>query len=315
VRTLDLAPLDGSLVAAGAEALTADVRDPAAAQRLCEGADVLVHAAAALPIQGSASAIRSVNVEGTATVLEAARDRAVRRVVFVSTTAVYGVPVHHPVTEDTPLDPIGAYGESKADAEALCRRLSSDAVVLRPKTFLGAERLGVFEILFEWVREGRRVYTIGAGQNRFQLLAVEDLVEAVVLAAERRVGGETLNVGAARFGTVAEDLGALIAHAGSTSRLTPLPARPVQAVLRGLEVIHASPLAEWHYRTAATESVVSIAKAEQMLGWKPQRSNVQTLTAAYDWYAANAERLGEASGVTHRTPWRRKALGVVKRLS
>jgi len=318
VRALDVAPLDAALVAAGAESIVGDVRSAADARRLCQDADVLVHAAAALPIQGAARTIRSVNVTGTATVLAAAHALEVRRVVYVSSTAVYGIPKDHPVTEQTPLRPLGAYGESKTEAEAACRAFSArglHVVILRPKTFLGPERLGVFEILFDWVREGRRVYTIGSGRNRFQLLAVEDMVEALLLAAKAPVVGETFNLGASDFGTVAEDLRGLIDHAGSRSRLTPLPARPVQLVLRALELTRLSPLAEWHYRTANKDSVVSTAKAERMLAWKPRVSNAQALAAAYDWYLSNLARFGESPGLTHRTPWRQKVLRVVKRLS
>src|SRR5213592_4245219 len=68
VRTLDLAPLDDSELEGSVDKLRGDVRDPSAAARLVEGADVLVHAAAALPIQASRGSIRSVNVEGTAVV-------------------------------------------------------------------------------------------------------------------------------------------------------------------------------------------------------------------------------------------------------
>src|SRR5438128_454988 len=78
VRTLDLAPLDDPELERAVEELRGDVRDPAAAARLVAGADVLVHAAAALPIQASRGAIRSVNVEGTAVVFAAAPEAGVR---------------------------------------------------------------------------------------------------------------------------------------------------------------------------------------------------------------------------------------------
>src|ERR671932_2644595 len=100
--------------------------------------------------------------------------------------------------------------------ERVCRvgpRRGLASVILRPKTFIGPERLGVFEILFDWIREGRRIYVLGDGSNRYQLLAVEDLVEALVLAAGAEgVAGEAVNVGAKEFGTVRSDLEALIAH-------------------------------------------------------------------------------------------------------
>ena len=318
VRTLDLAPLDDDELERDVEELRGDVRDPSAAARLVDRADVLVHAAAALPIQASRDAIRSANVDGTGVTFAAALEAGVGRAVLVSSTAVYGIPKHHPLREDAPLVGIGPYGESKIEAERVARRAGRrglEVVVLRPKTFIGPERLGVFEILFDWIREGRRIPILGDGTNRYQLLAVQDLVDATVGAAtEQEAAGETFNVGATAFGTVRSDLEALIAHAGSTSRLRPVPARPAELVLRALEATRLSPLAEWHYRTAHKDSFVDVSKAQKLLGFRPRLSNERALCETYDWYLAHRERLARA-GVTHRVPWDQRALGVLKRLS
>jgi nucleoside-diphosphate-sugar epimerase len=315
VRTLDIVPLDDAELESSVEELRGDVRNADQVRALVAGADVVVHAAAALPIQASRESIRSVNVGGTENVLRAARDAGVRRVVFISSTAVYGVPEKHPIEESDPLIGVGAYGESKIDAEGLCRVAAVETTIIRPKTFVGPERLGVFEILFDWIREGRRIYILGKGYNRYQLLAVEDLVDAIVRAAgASEAAGETFNVGATEFGTVRADLQALIDHAGSTSRLRPIPVKPAELALRALELARLSPLAEWHYKTAHKDSFVDVSKAQQLLGWQPRLSNSETLIETYDWYLANRERVGKA-GVTHRVPWNQQALGLLKRLS
>jgi nucleoside-diphosphate-sugar epimerase len=318
VRTLDLAPLDDVALERSVEELRGDVRDARAAARLCEGADVLVHAAAALPIQASREAIRSANVDGTAVTFAAALEAGVGRAILVSSTAVYGIPKHHPLREDAPLVGVGHYGGSKIEAERVARRAGRrglEVVILRPKTFIGAERLGVFEILFDWIREGRRIYILGRGDNRYQLLGVADLVDAIVRAADvPGAAGETFNVGATEFGTVRSDLQALIDHAGSSSRLQPLPVKPAELTLRALELLRLSPLAEWHYRTAHRDSFVDVSKAQRLLGWEPRLSNERALIETYDWYLANRGRVG-AAGVTHRVPWNQQALGLLKRLS
>jgi nucleoside-diphosphate-sugar epimerase len=113
---------------------------------------------------------------------------------------------------------------------------------------------------------------------------------------------------------VREDLEALANHAGSGSRLRPVPARPAELALRALELARLSPLAEWHYRTAHRDSYVSIDRARRLLGWAPRLSNAETLCATYDWYLAHREELG-AAGTTHRVPWDHRALGVLRRLS
>ena len=109
------------------------------------------------------------------------------------------------------------------------------------------------------------------------------------------------NVGATEFGTVRTDLEALIAHAGTSSKLRPVPARPAEIALRGLELAKLSPLVEWHYKTASRDSFVDVSKAERLLGWTPTKSNEQTLIENYDWYAANRAGMKRA-GVTHRVP-------------
>ena len=152
----------------------------------------------------------------------------------------------------------------------------SSSVIIRPKTFVGPERLGVFEILFDWVREGRRIYTLGTGANRYQLLAVEDLVDAVVRAFRPRARRARRSTSApATSGPCATTSarssampGRRPAHAGAR------PARRARA--RALERLRLSPLAEWHYKTAHRDSFVSTEKAQRLLGWSPRLSNAET---------------------------------------
>jgi nucleoside-diphosphate-sugar epimerase len=312
VRSLDLEPL----AVPGVQALVGDVRSERNARALCQDADVVVHAAAALPMRGSS--VGDTNVAGTATVLAAAAEGGVRRVVFISSSVVYGIRADQPSNETAPTAPIDAYGASKLEAERICREFGArglEVTILRPQAFVGPERLGIFGILFRWISEGRRIYTLGPGTNRYQLLSVEDLVEAVVLSGRSRVSGVTLNLGATEFGTVADDLAGLIRHAGSRSRLTSIPARPVRLLLRGLDTAGLSPLSSWHYRSADKDCSVSCAKAERLLGWRPRLSNLEALSSAYDWFAARPAQKPVAIGQTHVTSWDERALGLVRKVS
>lgn len=167
VRALDPEPLPAGL--AGVDSIEGDVRNPADAARLRAGADVVVHAAAALPVRRSEAEIRSVTVDGTAVLLAAARETGVRRVVYVSSAVVYGLPSELPLTETSPAAPFEPYGRAKLAAEGLCRefgRRGLEVVVLRPTAFIGPGRLGVFGILFAWIRDWRRIYVLGRGENR-----------------------------------------------------------------------------------------------------------------------------------------------------
>jgi nucleoside-diphosphate-sugar epimerase len=306
VRSLDLAPLD----LLGVESSVGDVRDADEMRRLLAGAEVLVHAAVALPIASSARTLRSVNVDGTRTVVTAAAEARLKQVVVVSSAVVYGLQPP-PVREDVTPAPIEPYGQTKLEAEQIAR--TAGAVVLRPTAVVGAERLGLYALLFDWIREGRRVYTLGSGRTHYQLLAVEDLVEGVVRAADRGRTGQTYNLGATRFGTVRDDLEQLIRHAGSASRVLAVPALPARALLAALAALRLSPLSQWHYRSAGRDVVFDVERAERELGWTPRRSNVDALAEAYDWYVAHR---GEAAvGRTHRSAWNERALGLVRRLS
>jgi nucleoside-diphosphate-sugar epimerase len=213
--------------------------------------------------------------------------------------------------------PLGHYGESKVDSETICHQYQDrglDTVIIRPKTFLGTGRLGVFEILFEWIEEGRRIPLLGNGENRYQLLEVTDLVDAIWRAATLpEARNNTFNVGTDRFSTLNEDMQALFDRAGSGSRLWHLPARPGEITLRALELLHLSPLAAWHYGTMWRDSWVEVDRAKQVLGWQPRYSNAEALIRAWDWYIANRGSYGV--GVTHRVAWQKGLLAAVKQLA
>jgi hypothetical protein len=175
--------------------------------------------------------------------------------------------------------------------------------IIRPKTFIGTGRLGIFQILFEWIREGRRIPIIGTGNNKYQLLSVDDLVDAIYRSTVQPNKNETFNIGAKEYGTVRQDLGALLKHAKSGSRLLPMAPWLVQPVLRVLELAKLSPLVEWHYKTANQDSFVDCSHAEEVLGWKAQKSNAQTLIETYDWYMQHYEEYLDKVGMTHRVAW------------
>lgn len=311
VRVLDLLPLDEPDLKGKIEVHIGDVQDGELVNRLCNGIDVVIHTAAALPIRGSRKAILAVNIDGTRNVMEGALRNSVRKVIFISTTAVYGIPKIHPLYETSAIIPLGHYGESKVAAERVCmdyQKKGLDITIIRPKTFIGKGRLGVFQILFEWIRCGYRIFIIGNGKNRYQLLAVEDLVDSIWRTSTLPNRNAIYNIGAKEFKTVREEMQALIAHAGSSSKVTPLPAKPVQLTLRALELTRLSPLVEWHYKTASQDSFVDVSKAEQELDWHPQKSNLDTLTETYDWYINHYQDYLNKVGITHRVAWNQKIL-------
>lgn len=315
VRSYDIAPFDYP-EADQIDVLQGDIRNVDLHDRAFDGIDVVVHCAAALPLCDR-NEIMSTNVDGTRLLLETAKAKGTGRFIHISTTAVYGVPDHHPLTEDDPMIGVGPYGESKVLAEKVCAEFREAGLclpVLRPKSFVGPERLGAFELLYDFAHDGHGFPVLGSGNNRYQLLDVEDLNAAVYLCATKDTAAvnDTFNVGAARFGSLRESFQAVLDRAGHGKRVIGLPAVPAIWTLRALEALGLSPLYKWIYETAGKDSFVSIDKITNQLGWSPERSNEESLVRNYDWYVANREKISSAAGVTHRVPWKRGALRLIR---
>jgi nucleoside-diphosphate-sugar epimerase len=315
VRSYDIAPF-AYPEADRIDVVQGDIRDASLHDRAFRDIDVVVHCAAALPLAPPRE-IHSTNVDGTRMMLEAAARRGIARFVHISSTAVYGIPDHHPLVEDDRLIGVGPYGQSKVAAEAACvpyREAGLVVPILRPKSFVGPERLGAFELLYDFAATGHNFPVLGRGDNRYQLLDVEDLCQAVLLCATGDAGAvnATFNIGAARFGSLKQSFQSVLDRAGFGKRVVGLPQAPAVWTLRGLEALHLSPLYKWIYETAGKESHVSIDRAIGVLGYAPVYSNEEALIRNYDWFLANRDRMAAAPGVTHRVPWKRGALALAR---
>lgn len=315
VRSLDIAPFDYP-ERNQIEEHTGDIRDRAAVDRAMKDVRFVVHTAAALPLYSPAD-IFSTDIDGTRNVLESARDHRVERVVHISSTAVYGIPDHHPLLETDPLSGVGPYGEAKVKAEELClefRRAGMCVPILRPKSFVGPERLGIFAMLYDWAMDGRNFPLPGNGKNRYQLLDVEDLCEAIVrcLELDRDRVNDTFNIGAKEFGTIKEDFQAVLDAAGRGKKIITFPAAPMVWALVILEKLKLSPVYKWAYGTVTEDSFVSVEKAERVLGFTPKYSNKEALVRNFRWYVEHANQFGQQTGVSHRVPWSQGILRFAK---
>ena len=284
-----------------------DIRNREHVDQAMQGVDIAVHCAAALPLY-TPDEIHSTDVDGTRVVLDSARQHSVERVIHISSTAVYGISHAMPMREDDQRIGVGAYGEAKVQAEDIClaqREQGMIVPVIRPKSFIGPERLGVFALLYDWAKDGRGFPMLGSGRNRYQLLDVADLCESISLCAELPAerANDTYNIGAKDFATMGEDYQAVLDYAGFGKRITPLPAEPAIWLLRLLEALNLSPLYKWVYETAAKDSFVSIERAETQLGFAPQYSNQDALLRNFQWYLDNLAAFERSSGVSHRVPW------------
>ena len=315
IRTLDIAPFDYP-EAGEIDHVLGDVRDLEKVRACMKGVDWVIHTAAALPLYSEHDII-TTDVDGAANVLKAAEEAGVKRFVQISSTAVYGVPKHHPLYETDLLVGVGPYGLGKINAEIKCheaRQRGMCVTIIRPKSFIGPERLGVFALFYDWAYTGHGFPMIGSGANRYQLMDVDDLDQAIWLAltGPEDVANDTYNIGAEEFTTMKEDYQAVLDRAGHGKKIRGLPVKPIVFILRILEKLHLSPLYPWVYETASTDSFVSIDKAKARLGFRPKYSNKDALVRNYDWYVAHLGEFEGKTGVSHRVPWKQGLLKVAK---
>ena len=315
IRSLDLVEFDYP-EKGRVEAVQGDIRDKAMVAKCMEGVRFVVHTAAALPLY-SEHDIMTTDVDGTRNLLEAAQKAGVERFVMISSTAVYGIPDHHPLLENDEMIGVGPYGRAKIAAEAECLKARSNGLcvpVIRPKSFIGPERLGVFALFYDWAYTGHGFPMIGYGKNRYQLLDVEDLCASIwlTMTLDAAKVNDTFNIGAKEFTTMREDYQAVLDDAGHGKKIFGFPASPMIWTLRFLELLKLSPLYKWVYETASKDSFVSIEKAEMILGYKPRFSNKDALVRNYRWYVEHVDQFKNASGVSHRVPWSQGILRLAK---
>lgn len=315
IRIIDIAEFDyperGQV-----DVISGDVRDLDLMRKCMKDVKWVIHTAAALPLY-SEKDIVTTEVDGMRNTLIAAEEAGVERVIDISSTAVYGVPDHHPLYETDKLDGVGPYGKAKILAEEVAlefRKKGMCVPIIRPKSFIGKERLGVFVLLYDWAYTGHGFPMIGSGNNRYQLLDVEDLCDAIwlTLTLDANVVNDTFNIGAKEFTTMKEDYQAVLDKAGYGKKIRPFPAKLAIFGLRILEKLGLSPLYMWVYETACEDSFVSVEKAEAKLGYAPRFSNKDALIRNYDWYVENLDSFKNKSGISHRVPWKQGILSLIK---
>jgi nucleoside-diphosphate-sugar epimerase len=300
------------------EFVMADINDREAVDRAMRGVSYVHHNVALVPLAKAGKGFWTVNVDGTRTALDAARTAGVKMFCHMSSSAVFGLPTEMPITEKTELQPIEIYGRAKHAAEELVKQAGREGMpvsVIRPRTIVGPGRLGIFEILFDWIKDDANIYIIGPGTYPFQFIHVDDLAEVSILSALKERPG-LFNAGTDRFSSLRDDLGALIAHAGSKSRIKSLPVWLAIGSLTVLDKLRLSPLGPWHYKTYHKPFYFDVQPTKDALGWTPKHDNVAILTKAYDWFVTSrGDRHASAGTSFHKQPVKQGILRLLKKMS
>jgi nucleoside-diphosphate-sugar epimerase len=313
VRIFDIS--DASDRQKDVEFVQGDIRDNARVAEACGGCDVIYHCVAQVPLAKDRALFQSVNIQGTENLLSAALAKRATKVIYISSSAVFGVPASNPVTETTPPTPGEAYGRAKLEGERRCQEYAGrglDVTIIRPRTIMGHGRLGIFQILFEWIREGYNVPVLGRGDNLYQFVHADDLAEACLLAAARP-GPTIYNCGAARFGSMRETLEHLCAHAKTGSKVTSVPMKPAVWLMKLTSTLGLSPLGAYHALMYGRSLYFDIAKSRGELNWDPRYSSDEMFAQSYDWYLKNRETILRDGGASHhRSAVKQQVLGLVK---
>jgi UDP-glucose 4-epimerase len=252
------------------------------------------------------------NVDGTGNVAEACRTAGVRKLVFTSTNCLWASNAGHAIREDEPPAPIEIYGRSKLAAEQLLAEYTDlQVVILRCPTIIDSGRLGLLAILFEFIREGKKIWVVGDGGNRYQFVYAQDLATGCILAMQFD-GSGVFNVGSDNVRSLREIYQAVINAAGSRSRVASLPEGPTIAAMKLAHALKISPLGPYHYRMIAEDFAFDTTKIRETLGWRPTLSNEEMLIRAYTYYAEQHDEIHARKNVSaHSKP---ASMGIIRLL-
>jgi nucleoside-diphosphate-sugar epimerase len=290
-KIFDLNAYDGNK---SVQFLKGDIRDYEDVISACEGVDVVFHNVAQVPLAKDRDLFDSVNNLGTENILKACSNSGVKKIIYTSSSAVYGIPSINPVNEAMSPRPQESYGEAKYNGEKICNEYISDnldVIIIRPRTILGHGRLGIFQILFEWIREGKNIPVLGSGNNIYQFIHADDLADAIILCSNDKVKSGIYNCGSEHYSTMRNTLENLCEYAGTGSIVKNVPFKPAVIGMQISSFFGLSPLGSYHSLMYGRSMYFDISKAKNELGWQPKYSSDEMFKQSYDWYCQNRDSI------------------------
>ena len=279
----------------GVSYVEADVRDKSTfpVAEFCDD-DVVINLAARqyhvkVPRDGRNEFFAETNTEGVKNILSWMDEKGLRKLVQYTTDMTYGKPQYLPVDTGHPQVPFGPYGQSKKDAEDICREYREKGFkisIFRPRMIMGPGRLGILKKLFTLIEHNLPVPTIGNGKNCYQMVSVFDCVSATVLAIEKDCPNDEFNLGSENPPTTHDLLKNLARKVGSKSWVVPTPGKLVKCVLAALGTVGLEIMYKEQYMIADENYILDISKTKDALGWAPQYADSDMIVQAYkEWKA------------------------------
>lgn len=276
--------------------------------------DAVFHCAAVVP-RGKTDEedLWTSNVDATRKLAKSCRDAGVSKFVFISTSCLWGGTAGHAVREGDAPAPVDLYGESKLAAEDALSGFSGamELVILRSSLIVDSMPQGLLAILFDFIHDGKTVWIIGEGGNRYQLTCAEDLLRACMTALHPGVKG-VFHIGNPGVKPLRELWQAVIDAAGTASAIRSLPEKATRTALRIGGNLGLLSLGPYESRMISDDFFFDTAKARERLGWHPSLNNEQLLVQAYRSYTSRRED-SRQPGIA--AAWSRPApLGVLRLL-
>ena len=256
------------------------------------------------------------NVDGTRLVAEAALAAGVTKVVNISSNCLWGENLGHVVAEDETPAPVELYGRSKLAAEEELAKLNAahpelQAITLRCPTIIDMGRLGLLAILFEFIDDGKKVWVVGDGSNRYQFIYAQDLATACLQCLDY-AGSNLFHIGSDSVPTMRGMYESVIREAGSKARVASLPKAPAIALMKLAHKLDISPLGPYHYRMIAESFVFDTTRIRRELGWEPTLTNEQMMLRAFSYYRDNRQAIHGRTDVSAHS--KAAPMGVIRLL-
>lgn len=280
--------------------------------------DFVHHNAALVPLTKSGEEFNKVNVEGTKILVESSIKNNISHFCHMSSSAVFGLPTELPLLNSSPRKPVEIYGQSKKDAEdVVMTYIASNpdfsCSIVRPRTILGSNRLGIFELLFRWISKGNNIFVIGAADKPFQFAHINDIVNASIQSCKFKKRG-AYNVGTLSFGSLTNDLQLLINYAESSSKIIKLPEYFTIKGLTILDKLNLSPFAPWHYLTYHKPFYFNSNYVYEKLDYKPKGSNIDILIESYKSFIETPQNYSNKASSPHRSRLKSSTIELIAKL-
>lgn len=257
------------------------------------------------------------NVTGTRNIAECAKKYKVPKVIFTSSNCLWGENMNRAVREDDLPKPVEIYGMSKWEGEKILLEYTNDfnVVIFRCPTIIDCGRLGLLAILFEFIDEGRKVWLVGNGKNKYQFIYAQDLVTACIKALDYNKS-DIFNIGSDKVQSFKEVYEYVIKKANTNARVANLPRSLTLFLMKVAYALKLSPLGPYQYKMIAESFIFDTSKIKEKLNWTPTLTNEEMLYKAYEYYHKNLDEIKSRTKVSaHKQPAKMGIIRLLKWLS